>query len=51
MATKPNKKSDDPAQSKRFLEAAQKAEADETEFGADKALKKIARKRPAPSND
>jgi hypothetical protein len=34
--------SNDPAQYKRFLEAARKAEADETEEGADRAFKKIA---------
>jgi hypothetical protein len=36
------KKPDDPAQYKRFLEAAKKAEADETEKGADRAFKKVA---------
>ena len=40
MPKKP--KPDDPAQSKRFIEAAREAEADETERGADKAFKKIA---------
>ncbi len=34
---------DDPEQSKRFIEAARKAEADETEKGADKAFKKVAK--------
>jgi hypothetical protein len=34
-------KPDDPAQYKRFLEAAREAEADETEEGADKAFKKV----------
>jgi hypothetical protein len=35
-------KPDDPAQHKRFLEAAREAEADEAEEGADRAFKKIA---------
>ena len=34
-------KPDDPAQYERFLEAAKKAEADETEEGADRAFKTI----------
>lgn len=38
---KPERKPDDPEQSKRFIEAAVTAEADETEKGADKAFKKI----------
>lgn len=32
---------DDPIQSKRFLEAAREAEADETEKGADRAFKAV----------
>ncbi|MEA2978090.1 MAG: hypothetical protein QOF19_3610 [Alphaproteobacteria bacterium] len=40
MDKKREPKSDDPAQSKRFIEAARKAEADETEEGADKAFKR-----------
>lgn len=36
---------DDPAQYKRFLEAAKKAEADETREGADRAFTKVALKR------
>jgi hypothetical protein len=47
MERKPKPKPDDPAQYKRFLEAAKEAEADETEEGADKAFKKIT-KRPSP---
>jgi hypothetical protein len=35
-------KPDDPAQYKRFLEAARDAGADETEEGADRAFKKVA---------
>jgi hypothetical protein len=41
MVQKPERKPDDPAQYKRFLEAARKAEADETEESADRAFKKI----------
>ena len=36
-------KPDDPEQSKRFIEAARKAEADETEEGADRAFKVISK--------
>jgi hypothetical protein len=36
------RKPDDPAQSKRFIDAAREAEADETEEGADRAFKKVA---------
>lgn len=36
-----SKKQKDPEQYKRFLEAAKKAEADETEEGADRAFKKV----------
>jgi hypothetical protein len=42
MSKKQERKPDDPAQYKRFIEAARKAEADETEKGADKAFKKVA---------
>jgi hypothetical protein len=35
-------KQDDPAQSKRFIDAARQAEADESEKSADRAFKKIA---------
>ena len=42
MDTKQKPTQDDPAQSKRFIEAAREAEADETEKGADKAFKKVA---------
>jgi hypothetical protein len=41
MNEKP-KKPDDPAQYKRFVEAARDAQADETEEGADRAFKKVA---------
>jgi hypothetical protein len=44
------KKPDDPAQYKRFVEAARKAEADETEKGADRAFKRVVSpKKPAKS--
>jgi hypothetical protein len=36
-------KPDDPAQYKRFLEAAREAKADETKEGADSAFKKVAK--------
>jgi len=46
---KMQRKPDDPAQYKRFLEASHKAEADETEEGADRAFKKVAApKKPKP---
>lgn len=35
-------KPDDPEQSKRFIDAAREAEADETEEGAERAFKKVA---------
>lgn len=50
MMRKPELKLDDPAQSKRFIEAARKAEADETREGADKAFKKIVNRKP-PNKD
>jgi hypothetical protein len=42
MARKTERKPDDPAQYKRFIEAALKADADKTEEGANKAFKKVA---------
>ncbi len=39
VSGKPTSKSDDPAQSKRFIDAAREAEADETEEGADRAFR------------
>jgi hypothetical protein len=42
MPSKSERKPDDPGQYKRFLEAAKKAEADETEKGANRAFKKVA---------
>jgi hypothetical protein len=47
MIKKP--KPEDPEQYKRFLEAAKEAEADETEAGADRAFKKVA-KEPKPKH-
>lgn len=51
---KPNQKlkdrpQDDPEQSKRFLEAAKAAEADETAKGADKAFKAVVKPRQPAS--
>lgn len=44
VSDKPSGKSDDPAQSKRFIDAAREAEADETKEGADRAFKKATAK-------
>ena len=49
-----DRKPDDPAQSKRFIDAAREAEADETEEGADRAFNKVVSpkrriKAPTPS--
>ena len=42
MSKKPEQRTkDDPEQSKRFIEAAKEAEADETEKGADRAFRKV----------
>jgi hypothetical protein len=43
VSEKATAKRDDPEQSNRFIEAARKAGADETEEGANRAFKKIAR--------
>jgi hypothetical protein len=40
-----DQKQHDPAQSKRFIEAAKKAEADETKEGADRAFKRVVPKK------
>jgi hypothetical protein len=48
MPNKSNPKPDDPEQYKRFIEAAEKAQADETEEGADRAFKRVV-SRPRPS--
>jgi hypothetical protein len=51
MTRKPDRRPDDPEQSKRFIDAAKEAGADETEKAADKAFKSVARKsRKADSN-
>lgn len=42
MAKTPEHKPDDPAQSKRFIEAAREHDADKTKEGADRAFKKVA---------
>ncbi len=41
-------KADDPAQSKRFIEAARKAGASETREGADRAFMKVLRSQRRP---
>jgi hypothetical protein len=43
MTSKSQPKPNDPEQSKRFLEAARETEADETETGADRAFKHVAK--------
>lgn len=48
MARKPERKPDDPEQSKRFIDAAKEAGVDETEAGADRAFKKVT-SSPRPS--
>jgi hypothetical protein len=47
MPRKPKPKPDDPAQSKRFIETAREAEAEESEEAAERAFKKVVSKRPA----
>jgi hypothetical protein len=47
---KPERKPDDPAQSKRFIEAAREAQADESPAGADRAFKKVASMSKRPSS-
>lgn len=49
MTKKSDPKPKDPAQYRRFLEAAKKAGADETEEVADRAFKKIASPKSKPS--
>lgn len=46
MENKRDHKSDDPEQSKRFIDTAQERGTDETEEGADRAFKKVASKPP-----
>jgi hypothetical protein len=50
MPRKPKRKPNDPAQSKRFIEAAREAEADETRESADRAFTKIALPKRAGSS-
>ena len=50
MTRKPERKPDDPEQSKRFIDAAREAQADETEAGADRAFKKVAPVKKKPSS-
>jgi hypothetical protein len=45
VGRKPAPKPDDPAQSKRFIDAAREAGADETDQGADRAFKRIAQRK------
>jgi hypothetical protein len=49
MTKKPAPKPDDPAQYKRFVEAAHKAQADETKEGADRAFKKVVSSNKPPT--
>lgn len=49
MPEKKQRTQDNPEQSKRFIEAARKVEADESEKGADRAFKKVAPKKPSKS--
>jgi hypothetical protein len=46
----PKNKPDDPEQSKRFIDAAKEAGADETEAGADRAFKKVVLPPKKPSS-
>ena len=50
MSEKPKRKPNDPAQYKRFLEAAREAKADETEDGADRAFRRVAKSTDRLSN-
>jgi hypothetical protein len=49
MAKQPQRTEDNPQQSKRFIEAARKAEADETEKGAERAFRKVITRPPKAS--
>lgn len=51
MTTKPKRKPDDEAQSKRFIDAAREADADETKEGADRAFENVVAKRSHPKKD
>ena len=50
MPRKPAPKPDNPEQSKRFVEMAQELRADQDAEGLERALKKIASKRPTGNN-
>ena len=52
MSQKPKQQPDDLEQSKRFLEAAREAEADETEEGTNRAFRQVAtpKRRKTPDN-
>ena len=49
MGRKPKPPPDDAEQSKRFIDAAREAEADETEEGAKRAFDKVALRRATPN--
>ena len=51
MTKKPQQRTthDDPEQSKRFIDAAKEAEADETEKGADRVFKRVASPNGKPA--
>jgi hypothetical protein len=46
MRDKAAPKHDDPGQSKRFVDAAREAKADESEEGADRAFSQVAKQKP-----
>lgn len=48
MTIEPKRKPDDPAQSKRFIDAAREHEADETKEGADRAFKRVTTRPSRP---
>jgi hypothetical protein len=48
MTAKPRRTPDDSEQSKRFIDAAREAEADETEKGAERAFKKVVSAKREP---
>ena len=51
MGRKPSPKPDDPEQSKRFIQAAREAGADESEEAAERAFKKVTKRKSSPSRD
>jgi hypothetical protein len=48
MSQQSKPKPDDPAQYKRFVEAARKAGADDSEEGADRAFRKVVKSKTKP---